>query len=79
MQIAGTGVVTQTRPMAKHVRARCQGQGLEIGEAIHKAHKIRDDRGNLGLLEHNFGHPDPIRGRIGLPRQGFAPFLVKPA
>ena len=53
-------------------------QAFHIGKALHEAFVIGDDGGNLGLLQHDFGHPDPVGCGVLLPGQVVAPVSVEP-
>ena len=54
------------------------GKAGYIGKALHKAPVILNNRCNLGLLQHDFGYPNPIGVDIGLPGKILTPVYVKP-
>src|SRR5229473_1838215 len=53
-------------------------QRNDVGKALQEALEIGNNRGHLGLLQHDLRYPNAIRFRGCLPRQVFAPFLVEP-
>ena len=78
MQVAGAGVVAQPAPQTHDFIDRRSGKISKLRKARQKACVIRDDRSNLGLLQHDFGKPDAIGVSGVLPRQimpavGFVP------
>ena len=48
---------------------RCGRQGGGIGEAFHEPLEIAKNGRNLGLLQHDLGHPHPVRRAVLLPGQ----------
>ena len=64
MQVPRSGVVAKPRPFLRHLLPRRAGQGVDIGEPGQEARVAGGDGGNRGLLEHDFGQPDPVR--VGL-------------
>ncbi|MNH27270.1 hypothetical protein D3C79_873740 [compost metagenome] len=72
VQVAGTGVVTEPGPVVQHLVDGGVGQRQHIGEAGHEALIVGDDGGDLGLLQHDLGDPDPVGGLVLLPGQGLA-------
>jgi hypothetical protein len=60
MQIASSRVIAEALPRVEDVTFRSLGQGGEIGEAAEPLIIIRDNDGNLSLLEHELGDEDGI-------------------
>src|SRR5450759_2168385 len=61
--------------------ARCKlraGERGDIGEALEKTAVIRNHRGDLGLLQHDFGDPDAVGIARALPRQVVAAVALVP-
>ena len=77
VQIAGAAVVAQARPQIEHIILRRGGQRGHIGKAGDKARIIIEHGGHLGLLQHDFREPHPIR-LAHLPRQMVAAMLALP-
>lgn len=61
VQIARTGVVTESLPGVKHLALRRPGQGGEIWESTEPLIIIWDNGGDLCLLEHELGDEDGVR------------------
>lgn len=78
VQIARATVVAKPAPQREHVVFRGGGQGRQIGEMGDKALEIGDDRGNLGLLQHDFRQPDTVGVACALPWQGMAAVVQLP-
>src|SRR6266404_129311 len=78
VEIAGTSVVAEPAPERKHVVLVGGRQAGDVGEAGKEALEIRDDRGDLCLLQHDFGEPDRIGIARALPRQIVASMLALP-
>lgn len=72
VQVAGARVVAKPGPVMQHLVDGGVGQGQHVGEAGHEPLVIGDDSGNLGLLQHDLGDPDPVGGFVLLPGQGLA-------
>ncbi|CVA53109.1 Uncharacterised protein [Serratia marcescens] len=62
----------------QHFVERGFRQRAHVGKTGHKALKIRNDGGNLGLLQHHLGEPYLIGGFFQLPRQGLATVALIP-
>lgn len=60
LEVAGASVVTEALPEFQDRRHRGLGQGLDGGEGLHPPIPVRDDRLDLGLLEHDLGHPNGV-------------------
>jgi hypothetical protein len=60
MQIAGSRVIAEALPRVEDVTFRSPGQGGEIWEAAEPLIIIRDNGGNLSLLEHELGDEDGV-------------------
>jgi len=60
MQIASSRVIAEAFPRMQDVAFRRPGQGDEIREATEPLIIIRDNGGNLSLLEHELGDEDGI-------------------
>lgn len=78
VQIAGPGVVAKTGPVVQHFVYGGIRQRYHIGKARHETLVIRDHSGDLGLLQHDFGDPDPIGSLLLLPGQGLAAVELVP-
>ncbi len=63
-KISGARIVAEPLPGVENVVFRSGGQRREIGESPEPLIIIRDDRGDLGLLEHKFRDED----RVGIGR-----------
>src|SRR5262249_18698198 len=61
MKIPGTSVITEALPRAKHLVFRSARQRSEIRKPAQPLVIIRDDGGDLRLLEHELGHKDRVR------------------
>ena len=78
VQITATGVVAQSGPKVQHFVLFSLCQTEDIRKALHKSFKVGNYCGDLGLLQHNLRHPDPIWVDALLPRQVFAAVFVVP-
>ena len=78
VQVARTAVVAEPGPQVQDFVQRGLRQRAHVGKTGHKALKIRNDGGNLGLLQHHFGEPYLIGGFLQLPWQGFAAVALVP-
>ena len=78
VQVAGPRVVAESRPQVQHLVDRRGSQRGDVGETLHEPLEVRDDRGHLGLLQHDLGHPHAIRRGVALPGQVPAPVLHEP-
>jgi len=67
MQVAGTRVIAEPGPELEHVIERRRRELNDRREAFEEARIVGCDRLDGGLLQHDFGEPDPIRVR-GLAR-----------
>jgi hypothetical protein len=61
MKVSGASVVTEALPGVEDVTFRGARKREEIWEAAEPLFIIRDNRGNLGLLEHYLGDEDGVR------------------
>ena len=59
-EISGAGVVAKTLPGVENVVFGGGGERGEVGEAPEPLIIIRNDGGDLGLLEHEFGNEDGV-------------------
>jgi hypothetical protein len=60
MQIASSRVIAETLPRVEDVTLRSPGEGGEIWEAAEPLIIIRNNGGNLSLLEHELGDEDGV-------------------
>jgi hypothetical protein len=60
MQVASSRVIAKALPRVEDVTFRSRGQGSEIREAAEPLIVIRDNGGNLSLLEHELGDEDGV-------------------
>ena len=60
MQVASSRVIAEALPRVEDVTFRSPGQGGEIREAAEPLIIIRDNGGNLSLLEHELGDEDGV-------------------
>jgi len=72
MQIASSRVIAKSLPRVEDVTLRSPGQGGEICEAAEPFIIIRDNGGNLSLLEHELRNEDGVRIASLAPGQGAA-------
>lgn len=72
MQIASSRVIAKSLPRVEDVTLRSPGQGGEIWEAAEPFIIIRDNGGNLSLLEHELRNEDGVRIASLAPGQGAA-------
>ena len=79
VQVARAAVVAQARPQREHAVRFGSGQCGQIRKGEHEAFEIRDHAADLGLLQHDFGQPDPVRAARMLPRQVVSARLIEPA
>ncbi len=78
MEVAAPGVVAEPRPVVQHL---IELSGGEIGnrwKSCHEPQIIRNHRCDLGLLQHDFGNPNPIGVGVVLPGQVAAAVVVEP-
>jgi hypothetical protein len=61
MQITRARIIAEPGPHPQHVIQRGATEGCDIRPARQKLLEIRPDRFDAGLLQHDFGQPDPIR------------------
>ena len=78
VQIAGPGIVAKPGPVVQHLVDGGISQCHHIGEACHKTLVIGDHGSDLSLLQHDLRDPDPVRGLLLLPGQGFAAMKLVP-
>ena len=80
MQIARARIIAEPGPHPQHVVLRGAAERGDIRPARQKLLEIRPDRFDAGLLQHDFGQPDPIRigplARRRPPRQPAAMAVV---
>ena len=71
LQVAGPGIVAQALPLAQDIVRVGRGQAGDVGEVLHPAQVVPAGGFDLGLLEHDFRHPDAVRvaGSRRAPRQ----------
>ncbi len=62
-EVAGPGIVAEPRPFAQHLFVRCGGKRFDGRPALDEAAEARLDRGDRGLLQHDFAQPHNIGGR----------------
>ncbi len=68
-QVARSGIIAKPSPCGHDVAFVRRSQRRKIGPAFNELAKIRTDRRNRGLLQHDFGQPDMIGVGQALPRQ----------
>src|SRR5204863_445569 len=78
MEVAGARVVAEPGPEVQHLIHRGRGERAHIREALHEAPVIGHDGRDLGLLQHDFRHPDAIRGAVLLPGKIVSSFAGVP-
>ena len=78
MEISRTSVIAKALPRAKHLIFRSACQRGEIGKRAEPLVIIRDDGGDLRLLEHELGYEDCVR-IAGLAPGEIAPVTTIPA
>jgi ribonuclease HIII len=78
VEISRALVIAQALPTAKHIVFRGARQRNEIGETAKPLVVIRNYRGDLRLLQHEFGHQNRVR-IAGLAPGEIAAMLAKPA
>ncbi len=69
MQVHRAAIVPQALPDLENRLVGCLGEGLDGREPREKPLVVRDDRGNLRLLEHDLADPDAVRIGRSPPRQ----------
>src|SRR6266480_4273243 len=79
MQVARPRVVAQAAPQREHVVEVRPGERFHVREAREEALVVRNDRRDLGLLQHHLRQPDAIRIARLLPRQVMTPVPGLPA
>ena len=67
-QMPGASVITKPGPVFENLVLARLGQSANGRKASQESFEVRYDRGGLSLLEHHFGHPDPISCFVSLPR-----------
>ena len=69
VKVAGPGVIAEPCPQMQHlIHRRCR-QYVHVGKARYEPLIIGNDRGHLGLLQHDLRHPDPVGRGVLLPGQ----------
>jgi hypothetical protein len=80
MKVARARIITKPGPHPQHVVLRGAAERADIGPARQKFLEVRPDRFDAGLLQHDFGQPDPVRigplARRRPPRQPAAMAVV---
>ena len=59
-QIAGAGIIAQPRPFCQNLRIRRGPKRLNRWPKRGEAVEVGDHRCDGGLLQHDFGKPDPV-------------------
>jgi hypothetical protein len=78
MQIARPAVIAESAPMLQHRVFTRSCERIHIRKALDETLEIRNDRHDLGLLQHDFRQPDQIRVAAGLPGQVVATVMALP-
>ena len=78
VQVSGPCVIPEPRPIFQNGACFRAGQAGQVGKSFSEPQEIGNDRRHLGLLQHDFGHPDSIRVGGLLPGQMLAAVLVEP-
>jgi len=78
LQIARTCVVAKAGPQVQHFVFRGGGQGLDRRQRGHEPVEVVQHGADLGLLQHDFRDPHPVRGDALLPGQVVAAMVVIP-
>ncbi|MNV83561.1 hypothetical protein D3C71_1773770 [compost metagenome] len=78
VQVAGPCVIAKPGPVGHHRVVVGFGQIDQRREHLHEAQEVGDDRDHLGLLQHDFRQPYPVRRTRMLPGQIVAAVLVEP-
>ena len=78
VQVAGAAVITQAAPQPQYLVQTGVSQHGHSGEPFYKPGEVGLDGNNLGLLQHDFRQPDPVRIAGGLPREIVAAMLGLP-
>jgi hypothetical protein len=79
LEIPGARVVTEPGPEMQHLIERRGSQGCDIRKALQEAPVIINHGCNLGLLQHDLRHPDPVGRPLVLPGQIVPAVLAVPA
>jgi len=74
VEISGTSVITEALPRAKHLVFRGPCQRGEIGKRAEPLVIVRDDSGDLSLLQHELGDENCVR--IAGPAPGEIPSML---
>ncbi len=67
VEVAGAGVVARTLPDLQDPVERRDGERLDRREGVEEPIVVRRRLGDAGLLEEDFGEPDPVRVAIAPP------------
>src|SRR5690554_4958980 len=78
MQVAGAAVIAKTGPQVQHLVQLAGGQAGQIGKSLHEPLEVAQYSVYLGLLQHDFRHPNPVGADVLLPGQVFAAVLCGP-
>ncbi len=70
VEVAGAGVVARTLPDLEDPVERGGGERLDRRERDAEPLEVRDRLGDAGLLEEDFGEPDPVRIAVASPGEG---------
>ena len=76
VQMACSAVITQSAPQTQDFIQTGCSQCLNIWKCLQKTRVVAHDRRHLGLLQHDFGQPHPVRVAGVLPRQIMAAMLA---
>src|SRR6056297_1001214 len=79
MQIPGPGVVAEPGPLRQHIIEVGFCQCLEVRKPVHESLEIGSHGAHLGLLQHDFGDPDPIGAALDLPGKIVPTVVLPPA
>jgi ABC-type dipeptide/oligopeptide/nickel transport system ATPase component len=78
MQVVGATVVPEAGPVLEYEIDRRGRERSHVGEARDESLVIRTDGGDLRLLQHHLGQPDPVRIARPLPRKVMAAMPALP-
>ena len=78
VQVMRAPVVAQAAPVLEHALDGRGGERANIGKFGDEPLVVRNDRGHLRLLQHDFGQPDAIGVARVLPREAVAPVRALP-
>ncbi len=78
LQVASASVVTQPGPQVQHFVLGRVGQRLHARQGLHETVEVAQNGADLGLLQHDFRYPDPVRRDVLLPGQVMSAMTVVP-